>query len=82
MLFFWREGGFLYPVSEAFLQEVRENTRNLYWTGKVTTKDGAVYPFIYAGDIYIYPNCIKFYIEEYREMWEDENESLSEWAMT
>lgn len=32
--------------------------------------------------LYIYPNCVKFYIEEYREMWEDENESLSEQTMT
>lgn len=23
--------------------------------------------------LYIYPVCIKFYIEAYREMWEDEN---------
>ena len=26
--------------------------------------------------LYIYPNCVKFYIEEYREMWEDENDCL------
>ena len=26
-----------------------------------------------AENIYIYPRCIKFYIEAYREMWEDEN---------
>ncbi len=32
--------------------------------------------------LYIYPNCVKFYIEEYREMWEDENESISEQTMT
>lgn len=24
--------------------------------------------------LYIYPKCIKFYIETYREMWEDEKE--------
>ncbi len=24
--------------------------------------------------LYIYPECIKFYIEAYREMWGDENE--------
>lgn len=23
--------------------------------------------------LYVYPGCIKFYIEAYREMWEDEN---------
>ena len=26
--------------------------------------------------LYVYPNCIKFYIEAYREMWEDEGECL------
>lgn len=25
---------------------------------------------------YIYPNCIRFYIKAYREMWEDEQEQL------
>ncbi|MEY8431003.1 hypothetical protein AALC75_10800 [Lachnospiraceae bacterium 48-42] len=40
----------MYPVSEAFLQAVQENTRNYYWTGQITTKGGAVYPFVY-GDI-------------------------------
>ena len=24
----------------------------------------------------VYPDCIKFYIEAYREMWEDEDLSL------
>ncbi len=23
--------------------------------------------------LYVYPRCIKFYIEAYRKMWEDEN---------
>lgn len=32
--------------------------------------------------LYVYPNCVKFYIEEYRETWEDENKSLSERTMT
>ncbi len=40
----------MYPVSEAFLQAVQENARRYYWTGKITTKAGAVYPFGY-GDI-------------------------------
>ena len=26
--------------------------------------------------LYIYPSCIKFYVEAYREMWEDEMEGL------
>ena len=35
----------VYPVSEAFLQAVQENTRKYYWTGKITTKNGVVYDF-------------------------------------
>lgn len=35
----------MYPVSEAFLQAVQENTRRYYWTGKITTKKGIVYEF-------------------------------------
>ena len=26
--------------------------------------------------LYMYPNCIKFYIEEYRAMWEDEKKNV------
>lgn len=37
----------MYPVSEAFLRAVQENTRNYRWTGQITTKGGAVYPFVY-----------------------------------
>ena len=37
----------MYPVSEAFLQAVQENTRRYYWTGEIRTKGGAVYPFGY-----------------------------------
>ena len=35
----------MYPVSNAFLQAVQENTRKYYWTGKITTKNGVVYNF-------------------------------------
>ena len=28
----------MYPVSEAFLQVVQENTRRYHWTGRITTK--------------------------------------------
>ena len=35
----------MYPVSEAFLQAVQGNTRKYYWTGKITTTGGVVYPF-------------------------------------
>ena len=57
------EGGwfFVYPVSEAFLQAVQENARRYYWTGKITTKAGAVYPFGYEdivkGSGYITAQC-------------------------
>lgn len=27
--------------------------------------------------LYVYPRCIKFYIEAYREMWKDKNEFIS-----
>ena len=51
----------MYPVSEAFLQAVQENTRNYYWTGQITTKGGAVYPFVYEdimkGSGYITAQC-------------------------
>ena len=40
----------MYPVSEAFLQAVQENTRRYYWTGRITTTAGAVIEFG-AGDI-------------------------------
>lgn len=36
----------MYPVSEAFLRAVQENTRRYYWTGKITTKGGAVYALV------------------------------------
>ncbi len=47
VLFAWKGGVFMYPVSEAFLRAVQENTRRYYWTGRITTKGGAVYPFGY-----------------------------------
>ena len=51
----------MYPVSEAFLQAVQENTRRYYWTGKITTKAGAVYEFgnedIVKGSGYISGQC-------------------------
>ena len=56
------EGGvFMYPVSEAFLRAVQENTRRYYWTGRITTKGGAVYPFGYEdivkGSGYVSAQC-------------------------
>jgi len=51
----------VYPVSDAFLQAVQENTRNYRWTGQITTKGGAVYPFVYEdivkGSGYITAQC-------------------------
>ena len=51
----------MYPVSEAFLQAVQENTRNFYWTGKITTKAGVEYPFTYddivKGSGYVTAQC-------------------------
>ncbi|MGN1184544.1 MAG: hypothetical protein ACI4R7_04885 [Oliverpabstia sp.] len=51
----------MYPVSEAFLQAVQENTRRYYWTGRITTKKGMVYEFgpedIVKGSGYISSQC-------------------------
>lgn len=51
----------MYPVSEAFLQEVQENTRYYYWTGRITTAAGMVYDFsqedIVKGSGYISGQC-------------------------
>lgn len=51
----------MYPVSDAFLQAVQENTRKYYWTGKITTKNGVVYDFgaedIVKGSGYISAQC-------------------------
>lgn len=48
----------MYPVSEAFLSAVQENTRRYYWTGKITTKAGVVHEFsekdIVKGSGYIF----------------------------
>ena len=51
----------MYPVSDAFLQAVQENTRRYYWTGKITTKKGTVHEFgpedILKGSGYISSQC-------------------------
>ena len=51
----------MYPVSEAFLSAVQENTRRYYWTGKITTKAGVVHEFsekeIVKGSGYISAQC-------------------------
>ncbi len=35
----------MYPVSDAFLEKIQENTREYYWTGEIITKNGATYSF-------------------------------------
>lgn len=51
----------MYPVSEEFLSAVQENTRNFYWTGRITTKAGVVHEFgngdIVKGSGYITGQC-------------------------
>lgn len=51
----------MYPVSEAFLQAVRENTRRYYWSGRITTIKGVIYEFgaddIVKGSGYISSQC-------------------------
>lgn len=51
----------MYPVSEAFLRTVQENTRRYEWSGKITTIGGRVYEFtskdIVKGSGYITRSC-------------------------
>ena len=51
----------MYPVSEAFLSAVQENTRKYEWSGKITTTKGTVYEFtskdIVKGSGYITRSC-------------------------
>ena len=51
----------MYPVSGAFAQAVKQNTRQCYWTGRITTKAGRVYTFapedIVKGSGYISSKC-------------------------
>lgn len=51
----------MYPVSEAFLSAVQENTRKYEWFGKITTTSGTVYEFtskdIVKGSGYITRSC-------------------------
>ena len=36
----------MYPVSNEFLQKIKENTREYYWTGTITTKNKTKYNFV------------------------------------
>lgn len=51
----------MYPVSNAFFEAVKANTRKYYWTGKITTTAGTVYDFdqddIVKGSGYITSQC-------------------------
>ena len=51
----------MYPVSQVFLQAVRENTRTYRWRGRITTTEGDVYEFdendIVKGSGYISAQC-------------------------
>lgn len=51
----------MYPVSEAFLQAVQENTRRYHWSGRITTKKSGVFEFgaddIVKGSGYISSQC-------------------------
>ena len=53
----------MYPVSEEFLAAVQENVRKYFWTGRITTKAGAVYEFgaedIVKGSGYISSQCCR-----------------------
>ena len=51
----------MYPVSSAFLEAVKANTRKYYWTGRITTTAGTVYEFdqddMVKGSGYITSQC-------------------------
>ena len=51
----------MYPVSNAFLNAVKANTRKYYWTGRITTTAGTVYEFdqddMVKGSGYITSQC-------------------------
>ena len=58
----------MYPVSNAFLEAVKANTRKYYWTGRITTTAGDVYDFdqddIVKGSGYITSQCCGFVPED------------------
>lgn len=51
----------MYPVSEAFMEAVKQNTRTYYWSGRIITKAGAEYVFdaddIVKGSGYVTAQC-------------------------
>lgn len=51
----------MYPVSDAFIAAIQNNTRNFYWTGSIVTKNHVTYEFgnddIVKGSGYISSQC-------------------------
>lgn len=51
----------MYPVSEAFLSAIRENTRSYHWSGRIQTKTGMEFTFgakdIVKGSGYVTAQC-------------------------
>lgn len=51
----------MYPVSEAFMEAVKQNTRTYYWSGRIRTKAGLEYNFgadnIVKGSGYVTAQC-------------------------
>ena len=51
----------MYPVSDAFMQAIKSNTRKYHWTGTITTSDKKTYEFgnedIVKGSGYISRQC-------------------------
>lgn len=51
----------MYPVSQQFISEVKQNTRKYYWSGSITTKNNRIYEFnnedIVKGSGYITKQC-------------------------
>ncbi len=59
-------------VSEAELSHLLDYLLNFACNEKILE----LYKKVCRRYLYIYPSCIKLYIEVYREMWEDEGECL------
>lgn len=57
-------------VSEDELSHLLDYLLDFACDGKIL----GLYKKVCRRYLYVYPSCIKFYIEAYREMWEDANE--------
>ena len=56
-------------VSEDELSHILDCLLDFAWDEKIL----GLYNKACRRYLYVYPRCIKFYIEAYREMWEDES---------